>query len=276
MAHVDYVLVGHIAADILPEGGRTLGGTVGYAAGVAQAFGLRVGLLTSAAPDDPLLHDLPPDVAVHVIPAQATTTYENIYTASGRVQYVRATAQTITAAHIPSAWQDAPLVHIAPIADEVHTSVIAAFPFSSVLLTPQGWMRQWDVTGRVHFKRWLDASALHRARLVVMSEEDIREVPTVEAEYAAHTHTLIITQGAQGGRYYMDGIRYTYDAVPAQAMIDPTGAGDVFAASCLAAWHRTGDMPSAIAMAARVAAWSVGQAGVRASIPPPEWVKTNL
>jgi hypothetical protein len=55
----DYLLIGHIAHDVTPEGPR-LGGTVSYGAFTAVAMGMRVGILTSTRPDEPLLHKLPP------------------------------------------------------------------------------------------------------------------------------------------------------------------------------------------------------------------------
>ena len=54
----DYLLIGHMTADLTPEGKRRLGGTVSYAARTAHAFGLRVRLLSSAAQGEPLLDEL--------------------------------------------------------------------------------------------------------------------------------------------------------------------------------------------------------------------------
>ena len=75
----DFLLIGHIAHDVTPQGPR-LGGTVSYGAYTAVAFGLRVGLLTSAQPGEPLLNKLPPGVRVINIPAEHTTTFDNQYT----------------------------------------------------------------------------------------------------------------------------------------------------------------------------------------------------
>ena len=45
---VDYLVIGHVAHDLTPQGPR-LGGTVAYSALTAQALGLRVGIVTAAA-----------------------------------------------------------------------------------------------------------------------------------------------------------------------------------------------------------------------------------
>ncbi|TVR23052.1 MAG: hypothetical protein EA396_04640 [Anaerolineaceae bacterium] len=275
MTGIDYLLVGHIASDIVPEG-RALGGTVAYAVFVARAFGLRPALLTSAAPDEPLLRQLPPDVPVHVVPATHTTTYENIYTAAERVQYLRAVAHPLTPGDVPVAWRAAPLLHIAPIADEIDATRHADYaPQAAITLTPQGFMRQQEADQRVTPRRWFDADALRGAQLTILSEDDIAAEPTIEADYAREAPLLVVTDGAKGGRYYLAGERHDYTAHPVTAD-DPTGAGDVFAVSCTAAYHLTGDIHRAIDVAARVAAWSTMRSGLPDCIPSPERIAALL
>src|SRR5689334_2141128 len=90
----DYLLIGHMTADLTPNG-RLPGGTVSYATRTAAAFGLRVALLTSATTDDSLLDSLRPYGEIVSIPAAETTTFENIYNPDGRIQYVRGVAAPI-------------------------------------------------------------------------------------------------------------------------------------------------------------------------------------
>ncbi len=266
---IDYLLIGHIASDIVPQG-RAIGGTVGYAAYVAQAFGLRVGIITSTAKGEPLLAHLAPFDVTNV-EAPHTTTFENIYTDGGRVQYVRAVAAPLTQADIPPAWRHAPLVHIAPIADEVQEDIITRLT-GKVMLTPQGWMRHWADDQCVHFKRWYSATLLQRADLVVISEEDIAEAPEISEQYSASTHCLVITQGERGGEYRLDGQHLTYTTPQTQAT-DPTGAGDVFGTALFAAWHRLDDIHKAVHVAAQVAARATTQRGIVASAPPADWLE---
>ncbi len=47
---VDYLVIGHVAHDLTPEGPR-LGGTVAYSALTARALGLRVGVVTASGPE---------------------------------------------------------------------------------------------------------------------------------------------------------------------------------------------------------------------------------
>jgi sugar/nucleoside kinase (ribokinase family) len=274
MTGIDYLLIGHMTADLTPDG-RLLGGTVSYAARTVHAFGLTVGVLTSAQNDEPLLSGITPYADVRVLPAEFTSTFENIYTPSGRIQYIRGVASKISTADIPTEWLSAPLVHLAPLTDEVDPQIAHLFPQATVLLTLQGWLRRWDVDGRVHFKRWHDAKVLNSIDIVVFSEEDIIEAPDLEADFAATTRHLFVTRAEKGGTYYNAGESTTYDT-PQVQVIHPTGAGDVFAASLLAALHvLNGDMQPATRVAATLAANSVTRVGLD-SAPTPEEVQKAL
>ena len=52
VARPGYVVVGHITRDLLSTGDSRMGGTATYAAVTAARLGYRVGVLTSARPDD--------------------------------------------------------------------------------------------------------------------------------------------------------------------------------------------------------------------------------
>jgi sugar/nucleoside kinase (ribokinase family) len=257
---IDYLLIGHITADLTPEG-RIPGGTVAYAARTAHAFGLRVGVLTSAVLGDAVLDALMPYAEVECIAATQTTTYENLYEAGGRKQFVRGVATALQPEHLPDAWKTAPLVHLAPIADETDAALLDVFQNATTLLTLQGWLRQWDETGLVSFKRWFDAETLRKLDLVVLSAEDIREAPELEVELAHECRYLLMTQAENGGIRYERGMPIHY-TTPQVMAVNPTGAGDVFATSLLCAFHILKDIDAATHIAAALAADSVTRVGL--------------
>jgi hypothetical protein len=257
---IDYLLIGHITADIVPEG-RAIGGTVSYAVRTAHAFGLRIGVLTSAAHNEPLLEELRPYAEIIHIPADDTTTFENIYKPEGRIQYIRGVAAPLVPSLLPLAWRDTPLVHLAPIADEVDSGFADLFEESKTMVTLQGWLRRWETDGRVRFKRWHDAQALKTLDLVVLSVEDIVEAPEMQAELAGAGKHVFITEAEHGGIHYDHSTPRRYPT-PQVEVSNPTGAGDVFAASLLAAWHKLGDLDKAARVAATLAAKSVTRVGL--------------
>lgn len=271
----DYLLIGHATADLTPNG-RLLGGTVSYAARVVKAFGLTTGVLTSAADREPLLDELSPYVdEMVVLPASDTSTFENIYGPSGRVQYLRGVASKITSKDVPATWLKSPLVHLAPLTDEVDPNIAQQFSNATVLLTLQGWLRRWDADGRVRFKRWFEPAVLRHIQIVVFSEEDIAESPELEHEFASTVEHLLVTRAENGGTYYHRGQPTTY-TTPQVEFVHPTGAGDVFAAGLLCGLHvLNNDMNKAIQVAARLAATSVTRVGLE-SAPTAEEVTRAL
>lgn len=266
----DYLLIGHMTADLVPAG-RIIGGTVSYAARTAKAFGLRVAVLTSTAKDDPLLDQLRPYVDdLIVIEAEQTSTFENIYTDQGRVQYIRGTAKSLSYEQLPEAWRDTPLVHLAPLTGELDPEMAARFPNATTMLTAQGVLRQWGDDGRIHFKRWCVASVLKALDWLVLSEEDIVLAPELEQVYAELAHHFVLTRAEQGGTHYDHGVP-THYPTPAVEVIQPTGAGDVFAASLLASLYLLdGDVTASLDVAAHMGATSVTRDGVLGTPTPDE------
>ncbi|MGJ3238899.1 MAG: PfkB family carbohydrate kinase [Anaerolineae bacterium] len=267
MLDMRYLLVGTTTADLI-TGGRILGGTVSYAAPIVRHFGYQAHVLTSAHPHDPLLQGLHDIADMHVIASEHTTTFENIYTDSGRTQIIHHTAHKLTPVMLPAEWRSAPLVHLAPLANDVEPLFAHQFEQATVLLTPQGYMRQWGVDGVVQFKRFLDNNMLSAIDILVLSKQDIYDAPELEQEFPKYTPHVIVTDGENGGTYYHNGERYHYDAVNVQ-QVDPTGAGDVFAASLLASLPLLQhNMIAAIKVAARLAAHSVTVKGTAIPFTP--------
>lgn len=270
----DYLLIGHMTADLTPTG-RLPGGTVSYATRTAASFGLRVALLTSAIENDPLLEQLTPYGEIVSLPAPETTTYENIYLPTGRVQYVRGVAAPIGAAEVPPHFLGAPLVHLAPIAGEIDPQIAHTFKNSTVLLTLQGWLRRWDAEGRVSFRRWFDPDVLKSINIVVFSEEDIVESPQLETEFAGAVEHLFVTRAEKGGTYYHWGNPFHY-TTPHVELVNPTGAGDVFAAALLASLPAlNNDLHAAIHVAARLGAVAVTR-NLLEGAPTPDEVQAAL
>ncbi len=273
----DYLLMGHMTADLTPNG-RKLGGTVSYAARTATAFGLKVGIVTSVGAGEVLLNELYPYVGeVVVVPALQTSTFENIYPpGAGRQQYIRGVAAKLRYDHIPDAWRDAPLVHFGPLTGEIDLAdMLPPFDASITLLTAQGLLRQWEDDGLVRFKRWYDRAALSALDWLVLSEEDIVLAPELEQEYAAAANNFVLTRAENGGTYYDHGTPSGY-ATPQVTVTQPTGAGDVFAAALLCGLHvLDGDVARSLQVAAQLGATSVTRDGWEGA-PTPDEVQQAL
>lgn len=256
---VDYLVIGHVANDLTPNGAR-LGGTVAYSALTAQALGLRVGIVTSAGSDvslDPLKN-----IPLVSIESDTSTTYENIYTEQGRVQHLRSQATRIDINRVPEPWRNASIIHIAPIANEIDSVLPEGFAPTLLGLTPQGWMRQWDSDGLVSTCEWADSeSALSQANAIVISREDVNDDDVLIEHMAGQTKILVVTEGAAGAVLYWNGDRRRFPA-PAAKEVDATGAGDIFATAFFTRFLSTRDPWEATRFATLLASHSVERAGL--------------
>lgn len=269
---VDYLIVGHIACDITPQGLR-LGGTAAYSALTARALGLRVGIVTAFGEEIPL--NLPDGIQVRNVAAERSTTFENVYSPEGRLQFVHHVAPDLAPAHVPDAWRRAPILHVGPIAGEARSLVEGGFDGSILALTPQGWMRSWDGGGRVHPAAWAEAEAmLPRAGAVVLSVEDVGGDEGQIEMMASMARILAVTEGPAGSRLYWNGDLRRFRALPHEE-VDATGAGDIFAAAFFWRLYATRDPWAAARFATHLASYSVLRRGLE-SIPTREEIQACL
>jgi sugar/nucleoside kinase (ribokinase family) len=201
---------------------------------------------------------------VEVVPAECTSTFENVYTANGRIQTLHHVAQKITAADIPARWQNPAIVHLAPLTDEVDPAIIHKFPNSIIGLTPQGWMRQWDENGRITPKLWQDAAKyLPYADVIILSQEDLL-TPKMVFDYwdwSGSSGILVLTGGPKGAIVFYEDRAKRIPTINVQE-VEATGAGDVFATAYLLRYHQTKDPVESARFANIMAACSVTQSGL--------------
>lgn len=258
-----------------------------FAALTASRLGQAAGIVTCA--DEALLHDLPsllPQIALAAAVAPATTVFENSYHQGFRTQYLRSCAPALTYADIPSTWLDAPVLLLAPLAQEIPPALISNLPRrtgSLLAATPQGWLRRWDADGRVWPTPWEAAEELlPLLDVLILSHDDLlpfadnqRTAADVQlASWSTHVPLLVATDGRHGATLFERGTATHFPAYPA-CEIDPTGAGDVFAAAFLVHLHLHHDAHAAMDFASCVASFSVEGHGI-ASIPALEKIQQRL
>jgi len=269
---VDYLIIGHLTCDTTPDGVR-LGGAAAYASLTARAMGLRVGIVTSWGDEFPLT--VLEGIQVVAAPAEHSTTYENIYTPQGRIQYIHHQAPKINLATVPEVWRRAPIFHLAPIAQEVDSTLPDDFRPSLLGLTPQGWMRAWGDDRRVRHCDWEGAeAALSKAGAVCLSIEDIGYNEELVEHYMLSTPILAVTEGREGLRLYWNHDMRRFRA-PRVNVVEATGAGDVFAASFFTRLFQTRDPWEAARFAVRMSAISVTRVGLE-GVPTPDEVQGCL
>lgn len=282
-----FLTLGHVTRDLLPGATFTLGGTVTFAALTAYHLGLAAALVTRA--DEMLLAELPtllPGIGLAARSAPVTTTFENSYAAGFRTQYLRECAPLLDLADIPPDWLAAPILLLGPLAQEIPPTLIRALPRapgSLLAATPQGWLRRWDDDGRVWPTPWEQAETLlPLLDVLILSHDDLlpfadnrREMAdAMLATWSTRVPLLLATDGRAGATLFEHGEVTHFLAYPALE-VDPTGAGDVFAAAFLTHFHQHGDSHAATKFANCVAALSIEHPGI-SGIPTPAQIQNRL
>jgi sugar/nucleoside kinase (ribokinase family) len=272
MEHPEFLAIGHICQDKTATG-MVPGGAAAYATRLAANLGFRTAVLTSASGDFALNATFP-SVAIENAEAPFTTVFENIYENGARRQLLHQRALPLVPSQLPAHWRGAKTVLLGPIADEVSLEFIGAFENAVVCVCPQGWMRKWDASGQVSFTPLKNWKPLFEAAIISMSERDTgNDWPLMETT-GKKARLLIVTQGAKGATIFVKGKKRFYPAMPATEL-DPTGAGDVFAAAFTLHFCKTKDVETSAAFAHAAASLSVEASGVR-ELPGKEMVEERF
>lgn len=269
---IDYLVIGHITQDITTDGIKA-GGTASYSALTAHAFGMRVGILTSFA-EDAILPNLD---GIQIINQQSeqSSVFENIYSSSGRRQIIHSSAEIIRPRSLPQSWLNTPIVHFGPIAREIESDFLRAFSHSFVGMTLQGWFRDWDANGKIHFSPWPESSLfLANANAAVLSVEDVQENEDMIASLIYAVKVLVVTEGSCGARVYWNGDVRNFRA-PEMTEVDATGAGDIFATSFFIRLQQTQNPWEAARFATLISSRSVTRNALE-GVPTPEEIQRDL
>jgi 1D-myo-inositol 3-kinase len=232
---IRFAALGHLTNDSLSTG-LVPGGSALYASLAARQLGADASIITSIG-DDFVGRDVLSQAQVDVRARHATrtTTFENRYVDGHRRQRVLAVAEPLIDPVV-----DADVIFACPVIGEVDAQALHAPP--NVLLGAglQGWLRELNDAGLVSRRRLDTVEFLSRCDVLFMSDEDIGgqddddEADAFLSKLLRLAGTVVVTEGARGARVYWDGGVHRVHACPVTE-VDPTGAGDVFAAAFLTA-----------------------------------------
>lgn len=259
----DYLALGHVTKDLTWDGSSvTPGGTVLYSAITAQRLGLQAAIVTACSSQDSSLLQMARDagVWVHIIDSPYTTTFYNVYDEAGkRTQVIGAQASSIWMRDVPARWQDSPIVHLAPVAQELPDDMHSRFQDCLLAITPQGWMRGWDNAGLVTHSAWPlppELTGLPSNTFLSLSIEDLGYDPGLMENYVSLAPLVAITHGMDGAYIHSVDGSTVIPSCPAQ-VVDATGAGDVFASALFVRYKETGDLIFSTHFAHAAAACSI-------------------
>ncbi|MCP4600042.1 MAG: sugar kinase [Proteobacteria bacterium] len=248
------------------------GGCAFYAARTWQALGARVRLATAVGEDFDCDAELKGLDVVKSLGA-CTTVFTNTYPDDGpRCQWVESTAPPVRPDALPQDWQKADILFLAPVFGEldlVEWSQVVDARYQGLGL--QGFLKQSgpsdpEAGGRrpvVARPFAIETRLLERMNAVFLSEEDIEVFgePGLLDELRRSVPLVVMTRGDQGSRIFQKDNIIDVGISKAET-IDPTGAGDTYAAAFLFALA-SGSSPTQAARLGAAAASIVveGQGG---------------
>ena len=259
----DFLAIGHVTLDET-ENGLLPGGSCLYSALLAHHLGLRVSILTSLGPDFPR-EIIPREIEIISTFAFETTTFRHVIKSGERTLWLRRRANEIGTESLPPEWQEARIVYLCPVANEVDPRLAARFPESSVGVGAQGWFR--SPGPEIVPVPWESAAVvLPYIQALFFSHEDVAGLePKESLELFQKVPVGAFTLAHEGALLFVNGERYLVP--PASAVsVEPTGAGDVFAASFLIHYYREGDPWHAAGYAACAGALTASDQGL-AGVP---------
>jgi sugar/nucleoside kinase (ribokinase family) len=230
----DFLAIGHIARDEF-EGEPTwrLGGTALYAAATAARLGTPAALVTRVGPiERPALEERCAHLGItlHALPSSTTTTFAFRYVEGRRLMRLKSRARGISPSDVPPEWRGARAVVLGSVAHELDRSLFGTTSPTATVLVAQGYLREWAADGAIQPRPWDDAHEIVPfVSAVVLSEDDVAGDLSAPRRWA-RSGRVYVTLAERGVLVLDRGAEKTVPGYPAQRVVDPTGAGDAFAA----------------------------------------------
>jgi sugar/nucleoside kinase (ribokinase family) len=116
---------------------------------------------------------------------------------------------------------------------------------------------------RVRRSSWRGEAFWLGAEVLFVSDEDLGRNRKPVARWTSDVPIVALTRDRHGARVHADGRWWKIAAFPSRE-VDPTGAGDVFAAAFLVRYRETKDVGQSARFASAAAACSIEGGGIEA------------
>jgi sugar/nucleoside kinase (ribokinase family) len=226
-------LLGNLSRDVM-EGRPRAGGAPFHAARALQHLDVPALIYARCAEAD--REELLPPLAalgtpVRYVPGTATSSFGISYDGDHRTMEVLGIGDTWTPADVPRLPDEVSFVHVAPLArsDFPPETLAAAARGRRLSLDGQGLVRP-DRTGPLVLDGDFDPELLRHVWVLKLSEE---EADALGDPTALPVRELLLTHGSRGATVFAKGQTEHIPAFEIEG--DPTGAGDAFCVSYLAA-----------------------------------------
>jgi len=273
---VTTLAVGHVTHDRL--GAHVIpGGCAYYAARTLCALGARSRLVTVVG-EDFACEQAWAGCEVQTARAGRTTVFTNVYPQAGpRRQFVRARAGAVAPGLLPAAWRRPDVLFLGPVLGEVDiSSWLQQVEARITAVGVQELVRGATGDGHPEYgcavepRRWEpDAATLQRIDVAILSEEDLRGQHGLLGRLRREVGLVALTR-ERAGCDLLQGDRSSWVGIHPAQEVDPTGAGDTFAAGLLWALARGEPVEQAARLGAACASIVLEGRGAQALSRIPE------
>lgn len=166
------------------------------------------------------------------------------------------------------------MLMLAPVFNEIDLDIKSNFNYEICLLSIQGFIRTYDKNSNIHMENFYHDNELEGISLLSCSNEE--EIYIDKQKLFNYLKFVSVTEGNKGARVYIDENKSKkfHQYSPAK-IVDPTGAGDVFALYLLVYYYMTNNIELAANMANCAASFVVEKTGIE-GIPDLNVVKNRL
>ncbi len=175
--------------------------------------------------------------------AKNTLVYENSYDDHGTRTlgaYNQEGALPILPSEIPgSILKNCQVFSIAPLVANIPAEFIQTIhsklnSSAKLVCMPQGFFRRIDESGNVSKGTWKDAHIIAPlCDFIFVSEEDSEDMDQNAHMWSLQKSIVLVTRSEKGCSVYEKGHRVDFPAFTIETVVDPVGAGDVFASAFL-------------------------------------------
>jgi sugar/nucleoside kinase (ribokinase family) len=249
----ELVAIGHVARDEFPSGDWRCGGSAFYGAATIARLGASVALVTRVADRErPRFAEECARLRVefHPLPSERTTTFAFRARNGHRELRLLARAAPIGATDVPARGRGRATLLGSVIGE--HTDGLFGSATRPVLAA-QGEIRTVGPDRVVRRAPWARAeTVLPTLRAAVLSEEDLEGDLAFAIDWSRQA-PVVVTRGEHGCALFRNGTRLDMPAYRPDGVVDPTGAGDAFAAGLLVAleedatWEEACDFANCVA-----------------------------
>jgi sugar/nucleoside kinase (ribokinase family) len=200
--------------------------------------------------------------SINLLPKQPnltySTAYENIVTNGHRTQYCHHADAPLPkiSPDIEAALRAADILFLAPLAPSFFSAYVAQImhcvsPNCLKVLSPQGYLRQFDTDDLVHPREFVEAAdILPYFNVMILSDEDHPQADTMAHTWKASSPDteIIVTLNARGADIIQSkGVQHIPTTpVPLEQIVDSTGLGDIFSAAVAYYLSQHGDLVTAV------------------------------